>query len=108
MFIGVAIMLLQGCGSTKTLVSADKASVIAKIDLVNVVDDKVMVVVDPGAFTTETVSFYIPKTVPGTYSADNYGKYIEQFKALDYKGGELTVEKLDDNTWRIINAKEFG
>ena len=105
--LGVAILLLQGCGSTKTLVSAEKASIIAKIDLINVVDDKVNVVLDPAAFATDTVSFFIPKTVPGTYSDDNYGKYIEQFKAIDYKGGELKVEKLDDNTWRIINAKDL-
>ena len=64
-------------------------------------------VLDPAAFVTGTVSFFIPKTVPGTYSDDNYGKYIEQFKALDYKGGELKVDKLDDNTWRIINAKNL-
>ncbi|MCK0190605.1 peptidase M61 [Arenibacter sp. F20364] len=106
-FLGVAILILQGCGSTKTLVSADKATVIAKIDLINVVEDKVNVVLDPGAFARDTVSFFIPKTVPGTYSDDNYGKYIEQFKALDYKGGELKVEKLDDNTWRIVNAKDL-
>ena len=105
--LGVAILVLQGCGTTKTLVSAEKASITAKIDLINVVDDKVNVVLDPAAFVTDTVSFFIPKTVPGTYSDDNYGKYIEQFKALDYKGGELKVEKLDDNTWRIINAKDL-
>tara|TARA_R110001606_G_scaffold136573_1_gene274206 strand:+ start:1623 stop:3515 length:1893 start_codon:yes stop_codon:yes gene_type:complete len=105
--LGFAILVLQGCSTTKTLVSADKASVIAKIDLINVVDDKVNVVLDPAAFVTDTVSFFIPKTVPGTYSDDNYGKYIEQFKALDYKGGELKVDKLDDNTWRIINAKNL-
>ena len=105
--LGVAILVLQGCGATKTLVSADKASIIAKIDLINVEDDKVNVVLDPAAFVTDTVSFFIPKTVPGTYSDDNYGKYIEQFKALDYKGGELKVEKLDDNTWRIVNAKDL-
>ena len=104
---GVAIMLLQGCGSSKALVAANKATVVAKIDLVRVVDDKVMVVVDPGAFTTESISFYIPKTVPGTYSADNYGKYVEQFKAVDYKGVELPFEKIDDNTWRISRAKEL-
>ncbi|RAJ11275.1 M61 family metallopeptidase [Arenibacter echinorum] len=105
--LGVAILVFQGCGTTKTLVFADKASVIAKINLINVVDDKVNVILDPAAFVADTVSFFIPKTVPGTYSDDNYGKYIEQFKALDYKGGELKVEKLDDNTWRIINAKDL-
>jgi len=106
-FFGVAIMLLQGCGSAKALVTANKATVVAKIDLVRVVDDKVMVVVDPGAFPAESISFYIPKTVPGTYSADNYGKYVEQFKAVDYKGGELPFDKIDDNTWKISRAKEL-
>ncbi|MDX1767631.1 MAG: peptidase M61 [Arenibacter troitsensis] len=105
--LGAAILVLHGCGTTKKLVSAEKTSIIAKIDLINVVDDKVNVILDPTAFTTDTISFFIPKTVPGTYSDDNYGKYIEQFKALDYKGGELKVEKLDDNTWRITNAKDL-
>ncbi|MCK0146043.1 peptidase M61 [Arenibacter sp. F26102] len=106
-FFGIAILVLQACGSTKTLVTTGKTSVVAKIDLINVVDDKVNVVLDPGAFARDTISFFIPKTVPGTYSDDNYGKYIEQFKAIDYKGGELKVDKLDDNTWRVINAKDL-
>lgn len=106
-FFGVAILILQGCGSTKTVVSDQRTSVLAKIDLINVVDDKVNVVLDPSAFVTDTISFFIPKTVPGTYSDDNYGKYIEQFKALDYDGGELKADKLDDNTWQIVGAKNL-
>ena len=98
-------MLVYGCGSSKGLVSADKAPVAVAIDLINVKDDKVMVEVNPGAFTAERVSFYIPKTVPGTYSADNYGKYVEGFRALDYNGKELPVSKIDDNTWGISNGK---
>ena len=99
--------VLYGCGSTKALVTADKAPVLVDIDLVNVADDKVMVKVDPGAFTSEMVSFYIPKTVPGTYSTDNYGKYVEGFKAFDYDGNELSVSKADDNTWNISNGQRL-
>lgn len=98
-------LVLYGCGSTKALVTADKSNIKTTIDLVNVVDDKVMVTIDPGAFTKDVVSFYIPKTVPGTYSTDNYGKYIEGFKAFDDKGNELPVTKSDDNTWNITSAK---
>ena len=98
-------MVLYGCGATKALVMADKAPVMVDIDLVNVTDDKVMVKIDPGAFSSEMVSFYIPKTVPGTYSTDNYGKYIELFKAFDYEGNELPVSKADDNTWNISKGK---
>lgn len=78
------------------------------IDLVNVSDDKVMVTVTPPTFSTETVTFHIPKTVPGTYSADNYGRFIENVKAYDAKGVELTVTKKDDNSWTIANAQKLA
>ncbi len=101
----LSALLLVACGATKTLVTADKTPIMAQLDLVNVVDDKVMVSLDPGAFTKDAVSFYIPKTVPGTYSTDNYGKYIEDFKAFDYDGNALAVSRADDNTWNIANGK---
>lgn len=77
------------------------------INLKDVKDDKVMVTITPPAIATETTTFFIPKIVPGTYSEDNYGKFIENFKALDKKGKELTVTKLDDNSWKIANAKKL-
>ena len=88
-----AIATLVGCKSTQQNTNSDL--VVANLDLVNVDDDKVMVSVDPGKFTTEETTFYIPKTVPGTYSTDNYGQFIEGVKAIDYKGNELSVTKLD-------------
>ncbi len=97
-----AIATLVGCKSTQQSTNSDL--VVANLDLVNVDDDKVMVSVDPGKFTTEEITFYIPKTVPGTYSTDNYGQFIEGVKAIDYKGNELSVTKLDDNSWKISNA----
>ncbi len=95
----------MGCGASKNLVPASNVPIMSSIDLVNVVDDRVKVSVDPGAFTTDNVTFFIPKTVPGTYSEDNYGKYIQNFKAYDYKGKELSFSKSDDNTWNISNGK---
>ncbi len=105
--IGLLGMLFYNCGSTKTLLTAAKTPIIAVLDLNSVVDDKVKVEIDPGTFTSESVSFYIPKTVPGTYSSDNYGKYIENFKAIDYNGKELSVSKSDDNTWNISDGKKL-
>ena len=83
---------------------ATNVPVNATIDLVNVVDDKVKVEIDPGRFTSESINFYIPKTVPGTYSEDNYGQYIEDLVALDYNGDKLEATKVDENTWKINNA----
>jgi predicted metalloprotease with PDZ domain len=98
---------LIGCGASKNLVPASKMTMLTTIDLVDVVDDRVKVSLDPGAFTSDKVSFFIPKTVPGTYSEDNYGKYIQNFRAIDYKGNELSVSKSDDNTWDITNGKNL-
>lgn len=103
LFIAAAL-ILNACGAGKALMPVKKSTIVASIDLINVVEDRVQVDLNPGAFTTSTVIFRIPKTVPGTYSSDNYGKYIQDFKALDYKGAELKATKLDDNSWSIANG----
>lgn len=77
------------------------------MDLVNVENDRVMVTVDPGRFDTQTANFYIPKTVPGTYSVDNYGKFIEDLKAYNYLGDEMLLAKTGDNSWIINNAEDL-
>ncbi|WP_282117829.1 peptidase M61 [Maribacter aquivivus] len=100
-------LILNACGAGKVLVSAENSPILTSIDLVNIVDDKVQVGINPGAFTTSTVIFRISKTVPGTYSSDNYGQYIDDFEALDYKGNLLNSKKLDDNTWSISGAAQL-
>jgi predicted metalloprotease with PDZ domain len=106
--LGLFVMgLLVSCGASKSLPLAENTTVNTMIDLVNVQNDRVKVVVDPGAFKGEEVIFHIPKTVPGTYSTDNYGQYIQDFKALDYKGNELNYTKTDENSWVIANGGEL-
>ncbi|MEP1985725.1 MAG: peptidase M61, partial [Maribacter dokdonensis] len=100
-------LLLYACGAGKQLATIDKSPVLTSIDLVNVVEDRVQVIVDPGAFATSTVIFRIPKTVPGTYSSDNYGQYLQDFEALDYKGNPLQFVKLDENSWSISNGTQL-
>ena len=100
-------LILNACGAGKALLSVENSPIVTSIDLVNIVDDKVQVGINPGAFTNSTVIFRIPKTVPGTYSSDNYGQYIEDFEALDYKGNLLQSIKLDDNSWSISGAVQL-
>ncbi len=78
------------------------------IDLNKVKEYKVMVTIIPPSFSSAEAVFHIPKTVPGTYSTDNYGKLLSDFKALDKAGKELTVTKTDDNSWKISNAKTLS
>ncbi|HYK44992.1 MAG TPA: peptidase M61 [Parafilimonas sp.] len=75
-----------------------------KIDLVNVSDDKVRVELTTPAIKSNTITYHVPKIVPGTYSEDDYGRYIAQFKALDKNGKELSVTQSDLNSWSIADA----
>ncbi|WP_297794719.1 peptidase M61 [uncultured Eudoraea sp.] len=105
--LAVLLVTLYGCGSSKSVLSADKEVIKTTIDLVNVNNDRVKVTVDPGLFSKKSISFFIPKTVPGTYSEDNYGKYIEDFKAYDYNGRELKFTTVGVNEWNISDASEL-
>src|SRR5690606_39000291 len=94
------------CGpSTKT--SADLAvssPIVTTIDLTKVTNDQVPVLINPGRFTEETVTYRLPRVVQGTYSVSDFGKYIDNLKAFDYEGNELPVNKIDTNSWTISNA----
>ncbi|KIA98323.1 peptidase M61 [Flavobacterium sp. JRM] len=94
-----------GCKTGSSTTASAKPEVAVNINLNDVKDDKVLVTVTAPNINTDEVTYSIPKTVPGTYSEDNYGKYIDDLKAYDSKGALLTVKKLDDNTWSIANAK---
>ncbi|WP_223034329.1 M61 family metallopeptidase [Hanstruepera marina] len=104
-------LLLVACGSSnKSATSNDLATSTAietSIDLTKVTDDKAPVTINPGRFTVETVTYRLPKVVQGTYSVSDFGKYVDDFKAFDYSGNELSVTKEDTNTWTISNAKEL-
>jgi len=98
------ISVAFGCKTTQNINTTTEDRTVVNLDLVNIKDDRVKVTVDPGKFITSEVTFHIPKTVPGTYSIDNYGKFIEDFKAIDYLGAELLVVKTDENSWKIENS----
>ncbi len=78
------------------------------IDLVNVKDDKVQVQMAAPAIKQDEIIYYIPKIVPGTYSIDDFGRFIEDFAAFDKKGNPLPVEKINLNGWKIKNAKSLN
>lgn len=77
------------------------------IDLVNVNDDKIKVELISPAVKANTITYHIPKIVPGTYSEDDYGRYIEQLKAFDKNGKELNVTHSDVNSWTISEANKL-
>src|SRR5690606_8014382 len=79
----------------------------AQLDLVNIQDDKVNVVIDPGRFVQDTVTYRLPRVVQGTYSVSDFGKYIENVSAIDYQGNAIQATQVDTNTWMFVNAKNL-
>ena len=77
------------------------------VDITNVKDDKVYVELKPPKIRDKEIVFYLPKIVPGTYAIADYGRMVSEFKAYDKKGRELTIERIDDNSWKISNAKKL-
>ena len=101
--------ILLSCGTAKKTTNdlAISNPIVTSMDLTKVVDDKVPVVINPGRFTTETVTYHLPKVVQGTYSVSSFGRFVDDFKAIDYNGKELTVTHPDENTWVIANAAQL-
>lgn len=102
-------IMLASCSATKTSGNdlATSLPIETSINLSSVVNDKAPVVINPGRFTVETVTYRLPKVVQGTYAVSDFGKYIDDFKAIDYNGNELPVTKTDVNTWTIKSAKKL-
>ena len=98
--------ILWSCKTASSSTTASiKEEIHVNINLNEITDDKVLVTVKSPKIKTDEVIYHIPKTVPGTYSTDNYGRYIEDLKAYDKKGNTLTVTKKDLNSWSIATAK---
>jgi len=88
--------------------SQKKNSYQYSIDLDKSSDDKFHVELTPPNIKTKTIEFHLPKTVPGTYSDDNYGYFGGNLKAFDKKGKELHVTRLNVNTWQIEDADQIA
>ncbi len=106
LFAGI---ILASCTATKTSSNnlAINSPIETSINLSQVENDKAPVTINPGRFTAESVTYRLPRVIQGTYSVSDFGKYIDDFKAIDYKGNEMTVYKTDTNTWTIKNAKQL-
>lgn len=77
------------------------------VDLTRVENDKVYVELTPPKIKQKEIVFYMPKIVPGTYAIADYGRMVSDLKAFDKKGRAIEVERLDDNSWEIKNAKKL-
>jgi predicted metalloprotease with PDZ domain len=101
----LSALIPGSCSSSKSTATSGKNEVRVSLDLMNVMDDKVKVVAKPTPVKGATVTYQLPKVIPGTYAVADYGKYVVDFRALDKSGNPLPVTRTDMNTWAIANAE---
>jgi predicted metalloprotease with PDZ domain len=104
-FFAFALTSILWSCKTISSVTTIKKQVEVVINLNEIKNDQVLVTVSAPSITTDEITYHIPKTVPGTYSEDNYGRFIEDLKAYDAKGTLLNVKKIDVNSWSISKAQ---
>lgn len=103
-----AALLAASCSGTRRASVSNNESIQLSIDLVDVQDDKVKVSVAAPVFTTPTATYQFAKIIPGTYAIADYGRYIENFRAIDKSGNSLPVNRTDSNTWVISRAENLA
>ena len=109
LFVLMIAAALTSCSTTrKTTASNGPTSLKATIDLVDVQNDQVRVTVTPPAINTTTATYRFARIIPGTYAIADYGRYIEDFKALDASGNALATNRTDSNTWVISDARKLA
>jgi predicted metalloprotease with PDZ domain len=108
MFVLATAVLLFNAAAIAQSASSDTNEVRAEIDLNSVKDDKVAVTIYAPKLANDKTTYHVPKIVPGTYSEDDYGRFIEDVKAFDKKGKPLAVTNTDKDSWTISNAKNLA
>lgn len=59
------------------------------------------------SITENEIEFHFPKIVPGTYTINNFGRFVSEFYAYDANGSKLKTEQLDTNRWKIYEAQKL-
>jgi predicted metalloprotease with PDZ domain len=83
------------------------------IDLTAEKNDQVPVTIEVPKQSAASVTYNMARVVPGTYSISNFGRFVNNFRALDKKGNLLPVVpvKSEDgvtNQWKINNATKLA
>jgi predicted metalloprotease with PDZ domain len=78
------------------------------VDLNDVTGDELKIeLIVPEGVQSDKIKFFFPRIVPGTYHIDDFGRFVQVFTALDAKGNKLEVQRIDANTFQILNATKL-
>ena len=78
------------------------------IDLTDAKDDKLHIRLVPPDITEQETVFMFPAMVPGTYDVYDFGRFISNLKVTGKNGQQITVKKLDDNSYQINPANQIA
>jgi predicted metalloprotease with PDZ domain len=92
------VAVLAGVMVSSSLASTPENSYHVTIDLTRCQNDHVQVRVElPSNLSCNPCRYIIPRSVPGTYSLDRYGRFITTPRAFDASGKELVTSRDDDD-----------
>ncbi|KXB97466.1 MAG: hypothetical protein AA908_06300 [Chlorobi bacterium NICIL-2] len=81
-----------------TALAAGNGGYSVTIDLTRCSDDRITVDVElPSSLSCSECRYILPRSVPGTYSLDRYGRFIVDARAFDASGTALAVRRDDDD-----------
>lgn len=78
------------------------------INLNKVLDDKLTIELTPPDITEKEVTLNFPAMVPGTYEVYNFGRFISNVKAFGKNGANVTVSKVNDDTYKFSPADQLA
>ncbi len=102
------LLVIFACTLSSVRAQVNQPVLRYSVDLTQTSEDRLSVELVCPPIKEKTITFYIPKTVPGTYSEDNYGRFIVDFRAFDKKGKPLKAYRTDQNGWMIKQATKLA
>lgn len=103
----ILTLLLAACFTTGFATDPTRTEYKVEIDLTKVEKDLLPVILYVPTVAEETVEFHMPAMVPGTYAVYNFGRFLQNVRALDAAGNELPLEKIGEDRWKISNATKL-
>jgi len=102
LLLSLIFLIFNSCGTLRFSKEKDakKTNIVSKLDLNNIVEDRIPVEINPGKFNKDTVVYKMPRVVQGTYSISNFGRFVKNFKPISYSGKVLDFSSEDINTWK--------
>src|SRR6476646_9341279 len=86
---------------------ANAQRVVYRVGLTHTADHYASVTIQPLDIRPDTMVFQMPTWAPGVYSEVHYGRFVQDFKAFDSNGHELSVKRVNTDRWRIAGAADL-